>query len=102
MPRKIPSLHARPTRAPDDRPSAHARGYGYRWRKLRYAVLAREPLCRACDALGLTVPATDIDHVLSKAGGGSDELSNLMPLCHSCHSRKTTAEDGGLGRARKV
>lgn len=99
MPGKIPTLIQR-KRLADGRNSAHSRGYGYRWRKLRDVVLRREPLCRECAAVGITRPAEDIDHVRSKADGGDDSLDNLRPLCHSCHSRKTAREDGGLGRLK--
>ena len=73
------------------------------WRKLRRYVLACEPLCRHCTARGLTVPATDVDHIandpslndyhfdpVTRIGSGS-----LQPLCHECHSRKTAKDMGG-------
>jgi HNH endonuclease/Helix-turn-helix domain len=76
------------------------RGYGSQWRRLREWVLAREPLCRACLAQGRTEPATDVDHIVARSRGGSDEPSNLQALCASCHARKTASEDGGFGRDR--
>lgn len=75
-----------------------ARGYGSAWQKLRRAVLADEPLCRACAAAGRTVAAADVDHIMARARGGTDERANLQPLCHACHSAKTRREDGGGGR----
>lgn len=62
------------------------------WRKLRRSVLASEPLCRMCTARGLTVPATDVDH--RDNDPSNNDLVNLQPLCHECHSRKTH-RDGG-------
>lgn len=101
MPGKIPTLIPERRRPQHDgRQSSARRGYGYRWRNLRDIILRREPLCRECATAGLIVPAEDIDHVVSKANGGTDDLTNLMPLCHPCHSRKTVAEDGGLGLTR--
>lgn len=46
-------------------------------------------------------PATDVDHIISRAKGGTDERSNLQPLCHACHSEKTNREDGGGWGGRK-
>ena len=71
------------------RGTARARGYGKQWEKLRVIVLAEEPLCRECDAVGRTEPATDVDHILPKRQGGTDKRENLQGLCHSCHSKKT-------------
>lgn len=73
------------------------RGYGAHWRRLRLIVLAEEPLCRACAADGRVVAATDVDHVVARVRGGSDDRDNLQALCHACHSRKTVLEDGGWG-----
>lgn len=62
-------------------------------------VLAAQPLC--ADPFGIhgeageVVAATEVDHIISKAEGGRDELSNLQGLCKSCHSRKTARVDGG-------
>ena len=67
------------------------------WARLRAQVLAEEPLCRHCAALGLVVPATDVDHIRNGEGDYSDDnrRENLQPLCHECHSRKTRAEMNG-------
>ena len=60
-----------------------------RWRKLRAAVLAREPLCRRCGDVANTV-----DHV---SGDPSDNSAqNLAPMCAPCHSHKTGRERAGL------
>jgi len=60
-------------------------------------VLNREPLCRECLKQGRLTPATEVDHIVPLASGGTNDLENLQPLCHSCHSRKTAKEDGGFG-----
>ena len=66
------------------RPTAHERGYGAAWRRLRAEVLDDEPLCRVCGRI-----ATDVDHIRPKRRGGSDDRSNLQPLCKAHHSAKT-------------
>lgn len=64
---------------------------GVVWRRLRAAVLAGEPLCRHCAARGLTVIATDVDHM---NGPADNRIEALQPLCKPCHSRKTQADMG--------
>ena len=39
----------------------------------------------------LTV-ATQVDHVIPQAEGGTDEESNLQAICEPCHQAKTKAE----------
>jgi 5-methylcytosine-specific restriction protein A len=71
-----------------------ASAYGSGWSKLRARVLAEEPTC-ACGA-----PATEVDHIVALAFGGSHDRGNLRGTCTPCHKRKT-AEDSRRGRARK-
>lgn len=82
---------------PTPRPSSTGQGYGAPWRRLRALVLAAEPLC--VDPFGVhegrPTIATDVDHIVARSRGGSDDRDNLQSLCHACHSRKTNAEDGG-------
>lgn len=59
-------------------------GYGRQWRKLRAQVLEEEPFCRLCGA-----PGVEVDHIIGRARGGTDDRSNLRGLCHSCHAIKT-------------
>ena len=69
----------------DGRPSAAARGYDRRWRKVRTMQLGNEPMCADCPGL-----ATEVHHVVPLSQGGSRlDLANLMSLCKSCHSRRT-------------
>ena len=87
----------KPDRAPDDRPSAAARGYDGRWRKVRRIVLAEEPLCRSCKARGRVVLASEVDHIMPLSDGGTEERENLQSLCKPCHSEKTGRERMGNG-----
>lgn len=65
---------------------------GAAWRKLRAYILDESPLCEHCDERGLTVAATDVDHVDGDPSNNS--MANLQSLCHSCHSIKTAADHG--------
>ncbi|AYO80810.1 HNH endonuclease [Sphingobium yanoikuyae] len=51
-------------------------------------------MCERCDAKGLTVFATVVDHIQPLALGGSDEDENTRNLCDDCH-RDVTAEQFG-------
>lgn len=82
--------------------TAHQRGYGARWQKLRLVILAREPLCRSCRAHGRTRAATIVDHITPKANGGTDDDANLQPLCVACHDAKTIAEKGAKPRGARA
>lgn len=83
---------AQARRYDDQRGTPSERGYGYAWRQQRATFLQHYPYCMGCGAL-----ATDVDHIIPKARGGSDEVSNLQALCHACHARKTARHDGGWG-----
>jgi 5-methylcytosine-specific restriction protein A len=40
----------------------------------------------------LVIGSPDIDHIVEKAKGGTDSLSNLRVLCKSCHSKRTVRD----------
>ena len=59
-----------------------SRGKG--WDKVRLQVLAaHDYICVNCDA-----PATHVDHIVPKALGGTDELTNLQAMCATCNLKK--------------
>lgn len=95
------TTHAQAVRAAVDarRGSSSERGYGTAWQRLRRWFLKRHPLC--VDPFGAhgawPQPATDVDHIVPRARGGTDDESNLQALCHECHSRKTALEDSRWG-----
>lgn len=69
------------------------RGYGYAWQKLRKRILERDKyLCMLCAEQGRLSEATDVDHIINKAKGGTDDESNLQSLCAPCHKEKTSNE----------
>lgn len=80
--------------------SRHKRGYGSKWDKLRMIVLKRDRYicqCDECKSLGLVKDATHVDHIVAKAHGGLDDLSNLRAINKDCHKRKTAHERMGRG-----
>ncbi|MGF1792925.1 HNH endonuclease [Photobacterium profundum] len=81
--------------------SATARTYGGKWQRIRKAVLTDEPLCRLCLAAGITQQAMEVDHIIPLYLGGTDEKSNLQPLCFLCHQFKTTTENTLRNRDHK-
>jgi 5-methylcytosine-specific restriction protein A len=86
------------------RPSAQGRGYDSKWRSLRFAFLGQHPLCAKCEADGLTVPSTVVDHIIPHRGDEHLFLdqANWQALCKLHHDRKTALEDGGFGRRRRM
>lgn len=76
-----------------DGKSADERGYGSEWKRLRKRVIERaNGICEECIAWSRVVPGTDVDHIVSKAKGGTDSLDNLQLLCKHCHGKKTARE----------
>lgn len=70
------------------RGSAHSRGYGASWRRLRQMILARDPVCTVCHR----VVSTEVDHHVPKSMGGEDTMDNCRGICGDCHAKKTAAE----------
>jgi 5-methylcytosine-specific restriction protein A len=96
-----PHPHSVPTRPPDDRLSAHRRGYGRTWRRARLAWLAEHPLCVHCQVKGVLRAADVVDHVIPHKGDPVlfwDCDNNWMSLCTRCHNHKTATLDGAFGR----
>lgn len=82
----------------DDRPSASQRGYGAAWRKLRDQVMRRDNgLCQVCQRAGRITAAAQVDHIVPKAEGGTDDEGNLQAICKRCHQIKTGRE-GAIGK----
>lgn len=75
------------------RGNRHERGYGNDWVKLRAQVMLRDKgLCQRCLGLSRYTQATEVDHIVPKASGGTDAPGNLQALCRPCHASKTAQE----------
>jgi DNA-directed RNA polymerase subunit RPC12/RpoP len=63
------------------------------WRAVRKIILERaEYKCHYCGA-----HATDVDHVIPRVEGGTDDESNLVASCKSCNSKKhANSAHGGI------
>lgn len=103
MPNKPPSY--RPPgydpRSVDNRPSAHQRGYGWRWQRFSRWFLS-QPENAVCAVEGCGRLATQTDHVIPHRGDMEKFWEGpFQGLCARHHSEKTCKEDGGLGRPRR-
>lgn len=75
------------------RGSRHQRGYGSAWDRKRKQILARDHgLCQPCLVHGHITLATQVDHIVNKAVGGTDDDDNLQSICKPCHDAKTLQE----------
>ncbi|AMS36874.1 HNH endonuclease [Gordonia phage Emalyn] len=54
--------------------------------------------CECCGADG----ARQVDHIINRAEGGGQELSNFQLLCEDCHERKTRGEHARGQRRRSA
>lgn len=80
------------------RGSRHERGYGSEWEKTRARILKRDGYvcqCEECKRAGRQLPAGDVDHIVPKAHGGTDDDDNLRAMNARCHKQKTAREGRG-------
>ena len=77
--------------------SSHARGYGWKWQQVRVAVLKRDRYvcqCSVCKSSGRVRVASEVDHIVPKAQGGSDAMDNLQAINAQCHRDKGLQDRG--------
>lgn len=55
--------------------------------KAKFAVLCEE-YSHTCPCCGITGVKLTIDHIVPKSQGGSDDITNLQPLCRGCNAKK--------------
>jgi hypothetical protein len=65
---------------------AHSQGTTTQWRNLRAACF--RVWGRSCLMCGDR--ATDVDHIIELAAGGTNTIDNVQPLCKPCHIAKTS------------
>ena len=62
---------------------------------VRYKVLVRDRTCRLCGA-GRDDAVLEVDHIIPRSRGGSNDLDNLQVLCRPCNQSKSNADDTDL------
>ena len=77
-----------------DKIYAHRKGTtGYISGTIRYEVLKRAKFhCELC-GVSANKKALEVDHILPRNNGGSDDITNLQALCYSCNSMKRDRDD---------
>lgn len=73
-------------------PGATPRMRGKGWMTRRAGWLRAHPLCCMCEADGLAMLATELDHINPLALGGADDASNWQSLCAEHHKAKSARE----------
>lgn len=83
------------------RAGAPKRMRGRKLQRARERLFAERPLCERCEEAGQVRLATQRDHRVPLAEGGTDDPENIQALCDGCHAEKTLAESI-RGRARSA
>lgn len=88
--------HPRNWHKQEKRGTRQERGYGSAWDRVRKLVLLRDKgLCKPCGFQNRVSPATEVDHIVPKSQGGTDDQTNLQSICSACHKLKTAYESTG-------
>jgi 5-methylcytosine-specific restriction endonuclease McrA len=70
---------------------------GRAWREIRLRILERDQhICAYCGN-----EATQVDHIIPRASGGTDEPSNLVAACQPCNNRKSDKHLARIPYAKK-
>ena len=86
------------------RGSSASRGYDAEWRRVRVQALERDKYeCQHCKLRRIAKRATDVHHIIPvvEAPHLRLVLSNLLSLCHECHSSITATRDSSFARRRQ-
>jgi len=63
------------------------RRYGRAWKHIRNRYIKAHPLCEECKKQNKLTPTEEVHHIVPLSHGGSNDESNLMSLCQSCHTK---------------
>ena len=68
---------------------------------VRYEVLRRAG--RRCELCGISADERwlEVDHILPRRHGGTDDISNLQALCYKCNANKGARDDSDLRAVRE-
>lgn len=69
------------------RAPSHDKKYGNNWQWIRALYVKQHPLCERCLKEGRITPVEEVHHIVPLSRGGTNEFSNLMSLCQSCHTK---------------
>ena len=70
-------------------PSKHS-SKGSAWEELRLTVLKRDGyICQHCGKGPLEGADATVDHIIAKASGGEDSLTNCIASCRRCNGIKS-------------
>jgi ATP adenylyltransferase len=74
---------------------------GYISGTLKYEVLKRAQFhCELC-GIAADKKALEVDHIIPRNKGGSDDLENLQALCYSCNAMKRDRDDTDFRKVRE-
>lgn len=93
LPARLATVDTRKVKTLETKAGATPMERGRSWQEKRYRVAkAHGYRCAKCGKVW--VPSRDhIDHKIPREQGGSNDESNLQPLCDApCHAEKTAAE----------
>ena len=63
--------------------------------RLRYQILKRDRRCVLC-GVGPGEARLEVDHIVPRSKGGSNELTNLQTLCDGCNRGKSNLDETSL------
>ena len=74
---------------------------GYISGTIRYEILKRAKFhCELC-GISADIKALEVDHILPRNHGGTDESENLQALCYSCNAMKRDRDDTNFSKIRE-